>query len=320
MKLKGFHISFLLTTAFLTFISCAASATSELRDFSPTAAPNPVVANSVLLCGEEINTDREDLFERFDRELTGFVYGHSSTLLMLKRANRYFPQMAPILKSHGVPDDILYLACIESQLNPRAVSPAKAAGIWQFMSSTAQEFGLEVNDEVDERLNIEKATEAAAKYLKSAYRKYKNWPTVMASYNAGPTRISRQLESQMQTNALNLYLNDETSRYVFRVAALKQIFENPAAYGFKLAPEQFYMPVECDIVEVSESVQSWPKWAQEHGITYSQLRDENPWIIDTKLTNKTGKTYKVRVPKKDSISRSKNDFKIFDEKWVVNNP
>lgn len=306
-----------VTAVVFAMIGCSASASTEMREFKGTAAPNPVTPTTITVCGEDIDLDREDLFERYDRELTSFVYSHSSTLLMLKRANRYFPILAPILQEYGIPQDILYLACIESTLNPRAVSSAKAAGIWQFMPSTAKQYGLEVNDEVDERYNIEKATAAACRYLKSAYRKYGNWPSVMASYNAGQGRISTELEKQMQTNALDLYLNDETSRYFFRVAALSRIFDNPAAYGFRLYPEQFYMPVDCEVVEVDTPVDDWAVWASEHGITYAMLKDENPWIRDRKLTNKNGKTYKVRVPKKDSVYRSKNDIRLYNPNWAV---
>lgn len=310
------QIPAILPVLAVTLFGCAASATAEYHTVAATPAPNPVIDEVITVCGQAINLDREDLYERYDRELTGFTYGHGSTLLMLKRANKYFPLMAPILKANGVPEDILYLACIESYLSPTAVSPAKAAGIWQFMPATAAQYGLEVNGEVDERLNIEKATAAACRYLKTAYKKYGDWPTVMATYNAGGGRISSELSKQLVDNALDLYLTEETSRYFFRVAALGEILKNPAKYGFKVSPDQFYMPVECEIVEVSQPVPDWPAWAKEHGTTYALLRAENPWIIDKKLTNKTGKTYKVRVPKKDSMYRSKNDIKIYDKRWL----
>lgn len=144
------------------------------------------------------------MYERFDRELTSLTYTHGNTMLIIKRANRYFPVMAPILKRNGVPLDVLYLACVESSLNPRAYSPAKAAGIWQFIASTAKQYGLEVNDEVDERYDLEKATAAACRYLKKAYEKYGDWPTVFASYNGGMTRISKELEAQGVDNAFDL--------------------------------------------------------------------------------------------------------------------
>ena len=163
-------------------------------------------------------------------------------MLTIKRANRYFPVMATILKRNGVPLDVLYLACVESMLNPRAYSPAIAAGIWQFIASTAKQYGLEVNDEVDERYNLEKATAAACRYLKKAYEKYGDWPTVFASYNGGMTRISKELEAQGVENAFDLYLTDETTRYPHRIMAMKAIMENPSAYGFHLSDRQLYQP------------------------------------------------------------------------------
>lgn len=282
-----------------------------------TSAPSPVVPESVMFCGETIDLDREDMYERFDRELTSLIYGHGTTLLMLKRANKYFPEMASILKANGIHEDFLYLACIESSLNHRALSPANAAGFWQFIPASAKDYGLEVSDEVDERYNLEKATAAACKYFKNSYRKYQDWPTVMASFNGGVGRISRELEKQMQSTSFDLYLTEETSRYVFRIMALAEIFRNPAKYGFLLNPDQFYLPAEYDIVIVDSAVEDWPAWAAEYGISYAQLREENPWIRDKKLTNKNNKQYKVRVPKKESLSRKSNSAPLFNPKWAV---
>lgn len=282
--------------------------------FSPVISPD--IPTSVTLCGKKIDLDRNDMYERFDRELTSLIYGHGSTLLTLKRANKYFPIVAPILKANGVPADIIYLACAESSLNPRAYSPAKAAGLWQFMASTAKQYGLEVNDEIDERYNVEKATAAACRYLKKAYEKYGDWPTVMASYNAGMGRISSELEKQLADNSFDLYLNDETSRYVFRIMALKAILENPSAYGYQITPKQLYRNTDCRIVEVSGPVADWAAWAQQQGISYAQLKEENPWIRSRSLTNKAGKTYKVKVPKKESLYRSKQPATVYNNNWV----
>ncbi len=277
---------------------------------------NPKIPMNMQFAGSNVSLDRVDMFERFDRELTSLIYSHGNTLLTLKRANKYFPVMAPILKKNGVPLDLLYLACVESYLNHRAYSPAKAAGFWQFLPSTATQYGLEVSDEVDERYNLEKATEAACRYLNNAYRKYGDWPTVMASYNGGMGRISSELEKQQGKTFFDLYLTEETSRYVFRIMAMKAVMEDPDAFGFHLTPEQFYQPVECTIVEVNGPVEDWPTWAAEHGVTYAQLREENPWIRSKKLTNKTGKSYQVRVPKKTSLFRSTNKKNLHNPKWV----
>ncbi len=277
----------------------------------------PDIPKSVTFCGEKVDLDREDMYERYDRELASMVYTHGNTLLTIKRANKYFPVMAPILKKNGIPEDFLYLACIESYLNPRAYSGAKAAGIWQFVPATGKQYGLEVGDEVDERYNLEKATASACRYLKQAYNKYGNWESVMAAYNGGQARISKELEAQGVDTAFDLYLTDETQRYMFRVMAMKEIMENPGKYGFSLRADQLYMPGDYDTVEVSGAVEDWPAWAQEHGITYAQLRDANPWIRAKTLTNKAGKTYQVKIPKKNSLSRSKQKTAVYNPNWVT---
>ncbi len=278
---------------------------------------SPDIPRTASLCGETIDLDRADMYEAFDRELTSIAYTHGTTMLIIKRANRFFPEMAPILQKNGVPLDLLYLACVESSLNPRAYSGAKAAGFWQFIASAAKEYGLEVNDEIDERYNIEKATAAACRYLKKAYAKYGDWPSAMASYNGGMTRIANALDKQGEDTSLDLYLAEETTRYPYRVMAMKVLMENPQAYGFRLRDDQLYQPRKYKTVDVSGPVASWPDWAKAHGTTYAQLRDANPWIRALKLTNKTGKTYKVRVPLSESLSRSKAGYKTYDSRWTV---
>lgn len=277
---------------------------------------SPDVPATVSICSETFDLDRPDMYEAFDRELSSIVYTHSTTMLIIKRANRYFPEMSRILRENGVPQDILYLACVESSLNPRAYSPAKAAGFWQFIESTAREYGLEVNAEVDERYNIEKATAAACRYLKSSYRRFGNWPSVMAAYNGGNARISRELESQGQETSLDLYLTEETTRYPYRIMAMKTVLENPSRYGFHLRDDQLYQPREFREVTVSGSVADWPEWAQRHGISYSVLRDANPWIRAKKLTNRNGKTYKVRIPTASSMSRRSAGTNTFNQQWT----
>ena len=277
---------------------------------------NPEIPAKVTFAGNTVSLDRDDMYERLDRELTSMAYTHGNTLLTIKRANRYFPVMAPILKRNGVPLDMLYLACIESTLNPRALSPAGAAGFWQLMPATAKEFGLEVNNFVDERYNLKKATEAACRYLKRAYSRYGNWESVAASYNGGMARISRELQAQGQNTAYNLYLTDETSRYMFRLLAMKLIMTRPADYGFSLKANQLYRAAECTPVKISGPVDAWQQWAIDHGTTYMALRDHNPWIRAKSLPNKTGKTYTVMVPKPGAQMRSRQKPTIYDRNWV----
>ena len=278
--------------------------------------PSPRVPASIKIWGKDLSLDRTDLYERLDRELTACTYTHGMTLLTLKRANRYFPEIAPILEKNGIPKDMLYLAVIESNLDNRAVSPANAAGIWQFMASTAKQYGLEVNDFVDERYNLEKATQAACKYFKEAYAKFGDWNSVAAAYNGGIARIGNETASQKENSALDLYLVTETSRYPFRIMAMKLIMENPSQYGFLLTPDQLYQPMEYDSFNVNTPVEDWVGWAKEHGISYAQLREANPWIRAKSLPNKSGKNYKVLVPKKSSLYRSTQGVKVYNPEWI----
>lgn len=287
----------------------------EPAEFSDVV--NPSIPSSVKFAGRKIDLDPIHMWERLDRELTAITYTHGNTLLAIKRANRYFPVLAPILKKNGLPADMIYLAVIESTLNPRALSPAKAAGLWQLMPATGKEYGLEVNDDVDERYDPVKATEAASRYLKSAYAKYGNWESVAASYNGGMARISKELGAQQAESAFNLYLADETMRYIFRMLAMKLIMENPSAYGFNLTADQLYQPIVYKTVEVSDPVEDWAAWAKEQGIDYLTLREHNPWIRSKSLPNKTGKTYKVNIPSRDSLSRSRQKVAVYNPAWVV---
>ena len=287
----------------------------ESAEFSDVV--NPSIPSSVKFAGSEIDLDPIHMWERLDRELTAITYTHGNTLLAIKRANRYFPVLAPILKKNGLPADMIYLAVIESTLNPRALSPAKAAGLWQLMPATGKEYGLEVNDDVDERYDPVKATEAASRYLKNAYAKYGNWESVAASYNGGMARISKELGAQQAESAFNLYLADETMRYIFRMLAMKLIMENPSAYGFNLTADQLYQPIVYKTVEVSGPVDDWAAWAKEQGIDYLTLREHNPWIRSKSLPNKTGKTYNVNIPSRDSLSRSRQKVTVYNPVWVV---
>ena len=312
----------IIAIATASIIALSAVNATNTHDAVFSQVENPEIPVQIEFAGQTISFDRIDMYERLERELTSMIYTHGTTLLLLKRANKYFPVLAPILKKHGVPLDILYLACIESTLNIRAYSPAKAAGLWQFISSTGKQYGLEINEYVDERYHIEKATDAACRYLKKAYAKYGNWETVMASYNAGRAGISKRLDSQLATSSFDLHLVDETSRYVFRIIAAKLIMENPAKYGFRLSSDQLYQPAEYKTVEVTGSVNDWAAWAKKQGITYAQLREHNPWIRSSKLVNtttkkRTAKTYQVKIPLKKSLYRSTMKKTVYNENWVV---
>jgi len=274
------------------------------------------IPDQVDFCGEKINLDRLDLRERFDREINTFTYLHSTTLLYLKRANRYFPVIEPLLKKNGIPDDFKYLCLIESNLDIRALSPANAAGLWQFLESTGKDYGLEINSEVDERYNIEKATAAACQYFKDAYAKYGSWVNVAASYNAGMAKITSALSAQQVNSALDLLLVAETSRYVFRITAIKQLFENPYLYGFVLKKEDLYPAIPVQRITVTETIDNLAAFSQQYGLNYMLLKEYNPWLRDNKLTVKQGKSYEILIPKKEDLYFNRDGIKVYDERWV----
>lgn len=289
---------------------------SNLQAQSFAAIESPKIPDKVKFADQEISLARNDMYERFERELTSLIYSHGTTLLTVKRANRYFPILSKVLEDNNVPQDFLYLACVESLLDTRAYSSAKAAGIWQFIPGTARQYGLEVSDYVDERYDIEKEAAAACKYFKNAYAKYGNWESVAASYNAGTGRITTELEAQMVTTAYDLHLPKETARYIYRILATKVLFENLKSFGYRISSSQLYQPLDYNIIEISSSVDDWQKWAKGHGITYSQLREYNPWIVAKSLPNKTGKTYRVKIPTEKGLFRQ-STTPVFDKRWVI---
>ncbi len=261
----------------------------------------PSVPKMIVFAGDTIRFDRQDIYERMDRELISFTYMHTNSTLMLKRSERIFAKVVPILRANGVPEDLKYLMAIESNFDPKALSSAGAAGLWQFTKSTAKEYGLEVSSEVDERYHIEKETVAACKYLLNAYDKYGDWMTVAASYNGGQNGISKRIENQRQRKAMDLWLVEETSRYMFRILAAKMFFEDPTSFGFYVREKDKY-PVEPkpkEIVSVSGPIENLVDFAEEHGIRYATLKGANLWLRDSKLTNKAGKTYEIVIPRED---------------------
>lgn len=245
--------------------------------------------------GEKAPLNVADVRERFDRELLVNANLHATTQLIIKRANRVFPVIEPILQRYGVPDDFKYLAVTESGL-VNAVSPAGARGVWQFMPETGKERGLEVNDLVDERYHLEKSTEAACKYLLDAKAKFGSWTLAAASYNGGFNGVNKQITFQGVDNYYDLLLTEETSRYVFRILALKEIMKNPAMYNFNLQPHELYPVIPVKTVEVTTSIPDLAAFAKEQGINYKILKIHNPWLRDKSLTVKPGKAYTVEIP------------------------
>ncbi len=249
----------------------------------------------INFAGEDVPTSIADVYERLDREMVTNINYHTNTTLVIKRANKVFPIIEPILKKHGIPDDFKYLAVIESSL-VNAVSPAGARGVWQFMPATAKEKGLEVTDEVDERYHLEKSTEAACLYLKDAKDKFGTWTLAAASYNGGMNGVQRQLDSQGVTSYYDVLLTEETSRYVFRILALKEIMTHPVEYGFKFSKEELYNEVQVKTIEIDSSISDFASFAQSQGINYKILKIHNPWLRDKKLDNPSKKKYIIEIP------------------------
>lgn len=253
----------------------------------------PPVPDTVYFCGEEIVMSSFDLKERLDKELIVNTFYHSSTIQGFKRANRYFDEISGVLKDEGVPDDFKYLCLIESGLT-QAKSPAGALGFWQFMPTTAKEYGLTISSEVDERMDVKKSTRAACAYLKDAYHVFGDWTLTAAAYNRGVSGIAKQMEEQGVESYFDLYLNNETSRYVFRILALKLIFENPEAYGFEPEKMELYEPVSYRTIKLNQPVLNLRKWAVDNGSNYKMVKLLNPWILGNKLTSGN---YSIRLPK-----------------------
>ncbi len=307
----GVSLPFLLGNA------CFNSQQDTVRNDVSHLTASPSVPLEITFAGQTIRLDRYDYRERMDRELLSFTYMHSTTMLSIKRANRYFPVIEPILKANGIPDDFKYLAVIESGLNHLAKSPAGAAGMWQFMQSTGREYGLEVNQNIDERYHIEKATRAACRYLKDSYERYGNWLSVAAAYNAGQARISSQLQKQMAAHAADLWLVEETSRYMFRLLAAKAVLSDPRRYGFILRSEQLYPPIACATDTVTTGIDNLASYAKQKGITYAQLKDFNPWLRSTFLQNRSRRTYILKLPTREGMYYAPQKTKAYRKEWVT---
>ena len=260
------------------------------------------VPDDLNFAGEALPLNDPDILERMDRELLVNTYWQSNALLMFKRANKYFPIIEPILKEHGIPDDFKYLAVIESGLT-NAVSPAGARGVWQIMKVTGRENGLEINTNVDERYNLEKATEVACKYLLEAKERFGTWTLAAASYNAGKAGVARRLKEQNVTEYYDLLLGEETGRYMFRIVALKEILNHPDKYGFNFRHKDLYKPIPTYKVSVDTAVTDFVKFSEQFGINYKILKLHNPWLREPHLNNKSRKQYYIDIPKEGYYSK-----------------
>ncbi|WP_188598967.1 lytic transglycosylase domain-containing protein [Polaribacter pacificus] len=247
------------------------------------------------LAGEKVPLDRHDIRERMDRELLVNTYWQSNGLLLLKRANKYFPILEPLLEKYGLPDDFKYLAVAESALIDET-SSAGAAGMWHFMKATGKEYGLEINSNVDERYNIEKSTKVAAEYLKKSKERLGSWTLAAAAYNAGNYGVAKRLETQQVTSYYDALLPDETERYVFRIIALKEVLSNPKAYGFIYDEDDLYTLPKTKTVKVDTVITNIATFAKNFGTTYKDLKLHNPWLRENKLNNASRKMYEIKIP------------------------
>ena len=253
------------------------------------------VPDSLSLAGEPVPLTQQDIRERYEFEMLVTVYKNAATILGFKRSKRWFPVIEPILQSEGVPDDFKYLCVIESNL-ANAISPSNAVGFWQFLEGTGKQYGLEINEDVDERYDVEKSTRAACKYLKDAYKKFGSWTLAAASYNMGMGGLQKQLEEQLESSYYDMKLNQETARYVFRMAATKEIFTNPDKYGYTFSPDQLYTAPDVTYVEINTSIQDLVDFAKSNGTTFYMLKELNPWLRSKQLRNAAGKTYRLAIP------------------------
>ncbi len=267
--------------------------TNQMPGYQAFIVPIPEEAS---FAGEKILLKEPDLRERFDREIHVNANWHSNTILMIKRAHRWMPTITRVLKENNIPEDFKYIVAIESNFEENARSYRNAVGFWQLLEGTAEQYGLEVNGEVDERRDPVKATEAACKYIKDAYKKFGSWTSVAASYNVGMRGLERRLEEQKVNSYFDVLLNDETARYMFRVLAAKAILENPSAYGFNIPVADRYIQPAFDTVHVDETISNLVSFAHEQGVTYKTLKRHNPWLRRERLTVKKN-TYDILISK-----------------------
>ena len=262
------------------------------------------IPDDLNFAGEAVPLEDPEILERVDREFLVNTYWQSNALLLMKRANKYFPIIEPILAKNNIPDDFKYLAVAESGLQ-NVVSPAGATGFWQILKATGREYGLEVNNNVDERYHIEKSTQVACDYLNRWKSRFKSWTLTAAAYNAGPGGIQKYMNTQKVDNYYDLLLGQETGRYVFRIMAIKEIISNPSTYGFNVTKKDFYNAVPTFKVEVDEPIANWANFASTYEINYKILKRHNPWLREAHLNNASKKKYVIEIPNKGYYRETK---------------
>lgn len=292
-------ITLLLVPLELFIFSTAASSEDDLY-WKSFLANNKIysvpIPKDLQFAGEKVPVYDFTVIESMERELLVNTYFHSQTILMQKRANRWLPLIEQILKKNGVPEDFKYIALIESNLS-NAISPKGATGFWQFIGSAAKQYGLEVSEEVDERYDVKKSTEAACRYFKDAYKTFGNWTLAAASYNVGIDGLQRQIDRQKTTSYYDLSLNEETARYIFRILTVKEVLANPKQYGYQLRKKDLYPAIPVLEVKIDSGITDLAVFAQNNNLSYKVFKYFNPWLRKNFLTNKDKKTYVFEIPK-----------------------
>ena len=297
--LLGLMLMVLMARLFMFSVASEETDLDHQRDFNANYKIfSLTLPEQITLCDEPVPLGELDVRERLDRELLVNTYWQSNSILAYKRSARWFPVISGILAREGLPDDLKYIPLVESGLT-NVVSPAGATGQWQFMKETAQHFGLEVNGEVDERYNVIRSTEAACRYLKEQYDRFGSWSMAIAAYNLGPAGLDKQVERQKQRDYFHLLLPEETSRYVFRILAMKEITNDPERYGFHIRAKDLYAPYRVRSMEITGRIDDLADLAIRQGTDYKTLKLLNPWLRDTKLSNAQGRTYQLLLPAGD---------------------
>ena len=296
---KSFRFLSLLSILTITFLFFNAINKNETDPETSTSKTYKIKAlklpNNLNLAGERVPLEIPDVKERMERELLVNTYWQSNGLLLIKRANKYFPILEPLLKKYGLPDDFKFLALAESAFIDET-SSVGAAGMWHFMKATGKEYGLEINSNVDERYNIELSTKVAAEYLKRSYKRFNSWTLAAASYNAGSYGVSKRLDAQEVNNYYDAKLPDETERYVLRIIALKEVISNPKKYGFVFDNEDLYTLTKTRTIKVDTAISNITHFAKKFGMNYKEFKIYNPWLRENNLNNKSRKVYEIKIP------------------------
>ena len=253
-----------------------------------------ILPKNISFASEKVPLNSMEIYQRLDREFLVNTYWQSQGILLIKKSNKYFPIIEPILKRNNIPDDLKYLAVAESGLS-NVISPSGAHGFWQILKETGLEYGLEINSSIDERYHLEKATQAACDYLNNAYEKFGNWTLAAAAYNMGINGVKNQLEKQQVNNYYDLYLNEETSRYVFRIIALKDIMSNPKNFGFNIRDIDLYQSPKTTEIKINYPINNLANFAKKHNTNYKTIKILNPWLTSNSLPNKSSKTYIIKL-------------------------